>query len=340
MGGSSLGEPDGTATWVPVSDHPSDKAGWRTTIVTPAGLTGVGNGRLVSQGPRASGPDGPGRRASRWPATRCWGWWAATTWWSAPWLGGPHLTFAFPPESSATDRSCAVDRYEEIVDFFVATFGPYPAADAGAIVVTADLGVALETHTRPIFSDRWIRDGQVEALAHEIAHEWFGNAVSPASWTDLLAQRGVRHLRRRAVVEPRGGHARGDPAARRHQPAHGPGSRPHTPEAAQTFSPAVYGGGARAIHALRLEVGDEAFWRIVRAWLGHPRRCHRRHGRLHRPGRTGGRSRPHRPVRPLAPPGRLPPVPALTGPPAARSGCGLRGAWEGPGACAFAPETG
>lgn len=262
----SIGEPDGTATWVPVNDHPSDKARWRTTIVTPEAFTGIGNGRLEAT-------DRDGQRTS-------WTWATDQPMASYQVLvaagrydlvergrpGGPHLTFAFPEDLPAADRA-AFDRVEEIVDFFNATFGPYPAADGGAIVVPAELGVALETHTRPIFSDRWIRDGQVQALAHEIAHEWFGNAVSPATWTDLWLNEGFatyadvlwwHHLEGTSVEAQLLDDTNRLMALDR---------APHTPEAARTFSPAVYGGGARAVHALRLEVGDEAFWRIVRAWL-------------------------------------------------------------------------
>ena len=42
----SVNEPDGASTWLPVNDHPTDKATWRSTITVPEGMTAIANGEL------------------------------------------------------------------------------------------------------------------------------------------------------------------------------------------------------------------------------------------------------------------------------------------------------
>ena len=73
---------------------------------------------------------------------------------------------------------------------------PYPFNSAGAIVDDDTVGYALETQTRPVYS-RVAREGTV---AHELAHQWFGNAVSPERWADIWLNEGWATLRR-VVVE-------------------------------------------------------------------------------------------------------------------------------------------
>jgi aminopeptidase N len=263
----AMSEPNGTATWVPVNDHPSDKAGWTVTLDVPKGVTAVSNGRLKGGTATRSGD------RDRWT-------WVETEPMASYLVlaaigdydlvtsthGKVRTVRAFPSSLDQAERA-GFDPIEEILDFYSSQFGAYPNDDAGAIVVPTELGLALESQTRPLFGTDSFDDDTVPALAHELAHQWFGDAVTPATWTDVWLNEGFATYADWMWEEHTGGRSVADQAVRTAR------SKPVTdaavmdPESAGTFSQAVYDGGALTLQALRLTVGDDVFFEIIRRWI-------------------------------------------------------------------------
>src|SRR3712207_3163981 len=85
-----------------------------------------------------------------------------------------------------------------MIDFFADLYGPYPFTSFGAIVDDDTVDYALETQTRPVYS----QVATESTVAHELAHQWVGDSVSGGQQRlagDLarhLAQRGLRDLLR------------------------------------------------------------------------------------------------------------------------------------------------
>ncbi|HEX2578169.1 MAG TPA: M1 family metallopeptidase, partial [Aquihabitans sp.] len=265
----AMSEPDGTATWVPVNDHPSDKATWTITLDTPADAVGVANGRLLE---RDAGDDG--RRRWVWETDEP----------MASYLvfvavgdyeleersgpGGTRVLFAFPSDLPADDRR-AFDELDAILTFFTETFGPYPDDDAGAVVVPSDLGLALETQTRPLFGLDATGEDEVWALAHELAHQWFGNAVTPEGWDDLWLNEGFATYADWLYIDHVGDATIDEMATDASD--RGVDLAVLDPKAAGTFDNAVYEGGALVLHALRRTIGDDDFFELLRRWYGDHR---------------------------------------------------------------------
>jgi len=264
----TMSEPDGTATWVPVNDHPSDKASWTIRIQVPKGVTAIANGRLKGGAPK---PVEDGREQWTWVEEEP----------MASYLvlvaigdydlvtsehGGIEVVRAFPTSLDEEDRA-AFDPIEEIVDFFSSQFGAYPNDDAGAIVVPTGLGLALESQTRPLFGTDGIAGDSAPALPHELAHQWFGDAVSPASWTDVWLNEGFATYADWMWDEHQGGRTVDEQAVRTAGLGPADDAAVRSTESAGTFSTSVYEGGALALQALRRTVGDEVFFRIIRRWV-------------------------------------------------------------------------
>ena len=162
-------------------------------------------------------------------------------------------------------------RQPEIVDFLEGYFGPYPFSALGGIVDDAELNFALENQTRPIYGTVFFTDSFSgdAVVVHELAHQWLGNDVAIAEWQHIWLNEGFatyaewlwsEHEGIQTVQEIFDGFATipaddefweltiGDPGPDR------------------LFDIAVYWRGGMTLHALRLEVGDEAFFEIVRRW--------------------------------------------------------------------------
>ena len=162
-----------------------------------------------------------------------------------------------------------------MLDYFAGVFGPYPFDEYGVAVPAAETGAAMENQTLSLFGEDVLRDRMMGDattrelyLAHELAHQWFGDSVTIASWHDIWLNEGFATYASWLWLE----HDQGPQALtamveqtrdRLRGRSYGPLSDPGVDE---MFSANVYGRGALTLHALRLTVGDEAFFAILEEW--------------------------------------------------------------------------
>jgi aminopeptidase N len=156
------------------------------------------------------------------------------------------------------------DEIAEMIDWMSDLFGPYPFETFGFVTVTG-FGGALETQTMVVLSEEAIdKEG---TLAHEITHMWFGDWVSIDSWGDIWRSEGF------ATYVSYMWFARDDPEELEHrmaslmQDVQDSGYPLDDPPPSALFAGYSYTKGAIVVHALRQEMGDEAFFSGLRAYF-------------------------------------------------------------------------
>ncbi|WP_435871000.1 M1 family metallopeptidase [Micromonospora musae] len=267
-GAVALGQPDSAATWFPVNDHPSDKATYDIAVTVPEGLAALSNG---VPGPKRS-DDGwtTWRWSERSPmasylTTLVVGDYRVTT---GTHDGRPIVTAVPSGEPTNGPAAASLARTGEIADFLAGHFGPYPFESYGGVAVADErIGYALETQSRPVYGPGFFADGRPNpaVVAHELAHQWFGNSVSLSRWSDIWLNEGFATYAEWLWEEHDGG--RSVQRSFEAQYAATDWSQPSlNPGREAMFGTAVYKRGALAVHALRRTVGDDAFFRVLREW--------------------------------------------------------------------------
>ncbi len=184
-------EPGGAASWYPVNDHPLDKATYTMEITVPDPYVVAANGVLVET------LDENGATTYVWEMDDPMASYLATVnidefeRYEERGPGGLLIRNYFPPEI-AEAAQVEFARTADMIAFFEDAFGPYPFDAYGVVVADTRLGFALETQSLSLFSRNWITGtgGAEEAVAHELAHQWFGNHVSLSDWSDIWLNEG------------------------------------------------------------------------------------------------------------------------------------------------------
>jgi aminopeptidase N len=279
-----VNEPQGSPTWFPANDTPKDFATFDFAITVPEGRTALANGRLVSTTDNGD--------------TTTWRWRE-----SSPMV--PYLSTATNgvfelrigtvnglPEYNAVDpetrRFGQKNPEPELawsrlgatqgpaLQLFSELYGPYPYDSVGAIVDWApNVFYSLESQTKPNY---W-HVASVATIVHEIAHQWFGDAVVLERWPDMWLNEGFATWSEWIWFERTGGRTAQqefdalyatpeDSSAGQDLwfPAPNALSGPE-----ELFHTPVYDRGAMTLQALRQKVGEATFFQIVRSWYAENR---------------------------------------------------------------------
>jgi hypothetical protein len=163
-------------------------------------------------------------------------------------------------------------RQGEIIDFLSDIAGRYPFSASGGIVDDLeDLGFALENQTRPIYAKGFFGDSVSgdSVVVHELAHQWYGDSLAVERWQHIWLNEGFATYTEWLWSEREGlGTAQeifdfvaGIPAENTFWDVVVGDPGPDL-----LFHIAIYFRGAMTLHALRHEVGDSDFFRILKRW--------------------------------------------------------------------------
>lgn len=261
-------QPDGASSWFPCNDRPSDKASYRISVTTTNGYTVVCNGILLGHRPGASSTTWVYEQAepmATYLATVQIGRYAVESLAESP----VPVRAAYPPARSAQVRR-TLARQGDMLHEFTRLFGPYPFG-AYAVVVTDDpLEIPLEAQSVSIFGSNLCRTdwGAQRLVAHELAHQWFGNSLTALHWRDIWLHEGFACYSEWLWSEASGGrtaqmHAREQWTRLSRLPQD---ILLGDPGRADMFDDRVYKRGALLLHAIRLTVGEATFVAVLRTW--------------------------------------------------------------------------
>ena len=266
-----LNEPDGARNWLPSNDHPSDKATYHFTITVPAGVSAVANGSLVSHDTTSEG--------------EVWVWdqpEPMTTYLIQLLTGPLEIVTGSAPNGvamtsalQAGDQSLMqpfLDATAAQLDYFDEWFGPYPFESYGIAMTDGYIGGAMEEQGRSLFSRSDFASGEVGAntdllLAHELVHQWFGDGVSPADWSDIWLNESFATYGQWMWLEHQGYGTVDEQADQSLVQRRGSSEATGAPSVEGLFGFEVYDGGAVVLQALRKTVGDEVFFATLRHWV-------------------------------------------------------------------------
>jgi aminopeptidase N len=266
--------PNHARNWLPMIDHPSDKATGELIVTAPAQFQVVSNGVIVEEVDL-----GNGARRTHWKQSV-----PISSWLYALGVarfdvhhagvvqGVPLQTWVFPQDRLA-GRQLFEETSRRAIDFFSTRVGPFPYEKL-ANVQAAGYAGGMENATTIFYGEKGVASGR-GPVVHEIAHQWFGNSVTERDWDDVWLSEGfatyftllytehfegrdafVRDLERsRATIFETEKKLPGTPVVHR-----------NLSDMKLVLNELVYQKGGWILHMLRDAVGQDAFWKGMREY--------------------------------------------------------------------------
>ena len=265
----SLSEPEGARTWWPCKDRPDDKALVEEWYTVPSKWIATGNGVLTGtitlQG---------NRKQYRWVASRPLTTYlvsiAATDYvtFSDTYIaldGTPMAVDYYVYSEDLDDAQESFNRTTDMIAFYAGLFGEYPFLEDKYGMAAFPVGGAMEHSTNTSYGYGLINGGHGYdfIIAHELAHQWWGDSVSPETWPDIWLNEGFATHAEALWYE----HENGPQGYRDYmnslwrQTFSGTLYNP-----SNLFGTTVYDKGAWVQHMLRGVMGDAAFFDGLRDW--------------------------------------------------------------------------
>ena len=271
--------PNKARNWLPTIDHISDKATSEMLVIAPGHYQVVSNGLLQEQTDL-----GNGLRLTHWKQslpTAPWLYALAAAQFAVQYVGefdGKSIqTWVYYQDRDAGFHDFAVPTHEAL-DFYSRYVGPF-VYEKLANIQSNSVGGGMEAASAVFYGDdsvtgeRTIRWQSV--IVHELAHQWFGNSVTEASWDDVWLSEGFATYFTQVFFEFSDGHdvfvermrAARDRVFEFH--AENPGYRivhDNLDDMSKVTTRQIYDKGAWVLHMLRNRIGDESWWAGIRSY--------------------------------------------------------------------------
>ena len=269
--------PNKARNWLPTVDHISDKATSEFLITAPSHYQVVSNGLLQEETDLAGG-----LRLTHWKQsvrTSPWLYVLAAAQFAVQYVDEfDHKsiqTWVYHQDRDAGFYDFAVPT-RQALEFFSSYVGPF-AYEKLANIQSNSVGGGMEAASAILYVDDSVtgqRTARLRGLVvHELAHQWFGNSVTEASWDDVWLSEGFATYFTQLFFEYADGHdafvermiAARDRVFKFH--AENPSYRivhDNLDDMSQVTTGQIYDKGAWILHMIRNEIGDEAWWAGIR----------------------------------------------------------------------------
>ncbi len=267
----SEGWPNRARHWLPMIDHPYDKATGEMVVTAPAEWQVVSNGVLVEELDLEGG-----RRQTHWKQSvpiASWLYAIGVARFDAHHAGAAQgvalQTWSFPQDRTAA-RALFEETSRRALDFFSARIGPYPYEKL-ANVQAAGFAGGMENATVIFYGEKGVASGR-GPVVHEIAHQWFGNSVTERDWDDVWLSEGFATyfaLLYREQFEGREDFVEGLKRNRtvvleaQKKTPDLPVVHRNLSDMSRVLNRFVYEKGGWVLHMLRGEIGTEPFWQGI-----------------------------------------------------------------------------